>query len=40
MCIFQILMYPREVQGSTVQVGVKTYHHTNKGVEAIFSNFT
>jgi hypothetical protein len=33
-------MYPRDVQGSTVQVGVKTCHHTNKGVEAIFSSST
>jgi hypothetical protein len=31
-------MYPGEVQSSTVQVGVKTCHHTNKGVEAIFSS--
>jgi uncharacterized protein (UPF0212 family) len=33
-------MYPEEVQGSTVKVGVKTCHHTNKGVEATFSSLT
>jgi hypothetical protein len=32
-----VLMYHGEVQGSTVQIRVKTCHHTNKGVEAIFS---
>jgi hypothetical protein len=40
MCILQLLIYPGEVHGSTVQVGVKTCHHTYKGVEAIFSSFT
>jgi hypothetical protein len=37
---FQFSMYPREIQGSVVQVSVKTYHNTYKGVEAIFSSFT
>jgi hypothetical protein len=37
---FQFPMYPSKIQGSTVQVSVKTCHHTYKGVEAIFSNFT
>jgi hypothetical protein len=40
VCILQLQTYPVEVYGSTVQVGVKTRHHTNKGVETIFSGPT
>jgi hypothetical protein len=29
VCILQLQVYPREVQGSTIQVGVKTCHHTS-----------
>jgi hypothetical protein len=40
MGFFKFSMYPRKIQGSAVQVSVKTCHHTYKGVEAIFSSFT